>query len=166
MYNPYAQNPYDQPFQQEQGGKKKWTKGDWLVKVIIPISVPLLAALIAAGYFATKPAPTIQVLSHSYTGSMIRDNDGARFDLTLNQVNENQSGDFTASAVINGCPSAVSGSVKDSGSISFTADESTACQDKGGIVTFTGNVQSDKSMSGRWSANTDTVQVVGSWSQQ
>jgi hypothetical protein len=158
---------YYQPAQTDKGSKKQWSKRDWLVKVIIPIAIPLLAALIAAGYFATKSAASIPILAHSYTGSVIRDNDGANFDFALNQVSENQqSGDFTASATINGCPAEVSGSVKATNTISFTLTESTACQDRGLIGNFTGNINPGGDMTGRWSTNNGTVQIVGSWSLQ
>lgn len=166
--NQYPQNPYGQTPAQN---KKKWGMGDYVAKVFVPILVALIGligTLYVAGVFTPKPAtPAIPVLTSSYNGTMIRDNDGVTLDFSLKQVNENSSGSFTASASINGCPAEVTdGTVKASGAIAFTATESTICQDQGLIGTFTGNVHSDGSMSGRWSTNNGSIQIVGSWNLQ
>lgn len=173
-YNPYENpysNPYGQPAQPpvqksiRDGDNKKWSWRDWLAKVIIPI----LVALIGTGAFfgvksATNTQPSLPQLRNSYIGTMIRTFDGATFDFKLTQLNENQSGAFTASATINGCPANVSGSTTSSGDINFTAQESNLCQDGGLTADFTGTINADGSLGGNWSIRSENLD--GTWRVQ
>jgi len=82
------------------GTSKKWSKGDWLVKVYIPIAVPIIAALIAGGYFVFKPS-SIPVLHSSYSGTYIDTTTRAQGTLTISDTSENTTtGTFTSSGAI------------------------------------------------------------------
>jgi hypothetical protein len=169
-YNP---NPYPykgqsvQPPIPKPDDSGKWTWRDWLAKVFIPI----LAALIGAGVIfgvhsaTTSSGPTIPILNSAYAGTMTRTNDGATFALKMDQLNENQNtGAFTSSATINGCPTTVTGKVTASGSLTFTAQESNACQDGGLVGDFTGNVAASGSLGGSWTVRNQPI--GGTWDVQ
>ena len=80
----------------------KWSKKDWLVKVYIPIAVPIIAALIAGGYFVLRPSsPSIPVLHSSYTGTYSDLTNGTKGPLTLSGLSEDtDTGAFTAAGTI------------------------------------------------------------------
>jgi hypothetical protein len=81
---------------------KKWSQKEWLVRVYIPIAVPILAALIAGGYFAFKPSSSlIPVLHSSYTGTYSDLTIGTNGPLTLSGLSEDMAtGAFTAAGTI------------------------------------------------------------------
>src|SRR6266849_5411870 len=97
------QNPYMAPSPlAPPNTSKKWSKGDWLAKVYIPIAVPIIAAFIAGGYFVFKPSSSsIPVLHSSYSGTYIDTTTGAQGTLTISNTSENTTtGTFTSSGAI------------------------------------------------------------------
>jgi len=87
---------------------QKWSQKDWLVKVYIPIIVPIIAALIGGGYFFLKPSsPSIPLstaatftangtftISNTTTTSTQQNGQNTIYSLTQQGVNN---GDLTGS---------------------------------------------------------------------
>ena len=78
---------------------QKWSKKDWLVRVYIPIIVPIFAALIAGGYFFLKPSSSsIPLLHSSYNGTYIDTTHGTHGQINISNMSENTStGTFISS---------------------------------------------------------------------
>lgn len=171
--NPYPQNPYGTPpppppqqayippTQQAKPEKEKGNNKGWIITGIV---VPLLAALIAGGYFGIHAAtngPSIPTLHSTYTGSAINLVGNTQFGISMINVAENtNTGEFTAngSAQSGGvtCVGQITnGLVKTDGSITFEFQEqanvTTGCPAL--VSNFTGQVDSAGNIRGTWSSD-------------
>lgn len=101
--NPNLADPNQIPYGVQSAlTSQKWSKRDWLVKVYIPIIVPIIGALIGGGYFFLKPSSSsIPALHSSYTGTYFDVTYGTQGPLTLSDVSENTTtGAFTSAGTI------------------------------------------------------------------
>src|SRR5690242_11272948 len=101
--NPNLPDPNQIPYgAQSAHTSQQWSLKDWLVKVYIPITVPLLAALIAGGYLFLRPSSSsIPLLHSSYSGTHTDTTLGTSGQLSISNTSENAStGTFSSSGTI------------------------------------------------------------------
>lgn len=129
---PPPSNPTYLPPQQvdnKKGDDKegKWSCRDWIVKVIIPV----FSILVAAGFFTAKAAtsstsntPSIQSLRQTYSGHIT--SVSGTDTLLIAGVNEDSTGNFTATGTDRGCPATIdNGNVSANNTLSFELNEKT-----------------------------------------
>jgi hypothetical protein len=148
--SPMAPSPHKQA-----DTSQKWSQKDWLVRVYIPIAVPIIAALIAGGYFVLKPSsPSIPGLHSSYTGTYSDLTFGTKGPLTLSGLSEDTAtGAFTAAGTIGMtggmCVDQITqGLVLTDGKMTFvlTYQQGSACN--AGTADCTGQLNSTESITG------------------
>lgn len=129
--------------------------------------VPILVALIAAGGTIAvaiinnhHSSSSIPSLNSSYSGTMTRF-DGKTFHLQISQLSEDSSGNFTASGELGGCAATFSGSATPSRTINFTATQTFSAVCTSGTYEFSGTVDTNNSLSGRW--NVLNSSTTGTW---
>jgi len=164
------QIPYGTPFPLESAHtSQKWSQKDWLVKVYIPIIVPIIAALIGGGYFLLKPSSSsIPFLYRSYSGTYTDTTLGKSGQLTMSDVSENTStGTFTASGTIE-TPGGTcfiqntNGLITAEGKMTWvvTYEQSTACN--AGAANVTGQL-TDGVITGTWTNADPSIQDTGTF---
>jgi len=164
------QIPYETPFPLESAHtSQKWSKKDWLVKVYIPIIVPIIAALIGGGYFLLKPSSSsIPPLHRSYSGTYTDTILRAQGRLTMSDVSENTTtGTFTASGTIETAGGTcfiqnTNGLITADGKMTWvvTYEQSTACNV--GAANVTGQLN-DGVITGAWTNADPSIQDTGTF---
>jgi hypothetical protein len=168
--NPQPPDPYQvSSGAQPTDTSRKWSKKDWLAKVYIPMIVPIVAALIAGGYFFFKPSSSSIPLLHStYSGTYYDSTLGASGQLSMFNTSEDTStGAFTSSGTINTPTGTCSlqntdGKITADGKISWTAnyEQSSACN--AGKAYVTGQLH-DGAITGSWNNADPSIHDTGTF---
>ena len=166
---PPPSNPTYLPPRQVDNKKRddkegKWACRDWIVKVIIPV----LSILATAGFFTAKAVtsntPSIQSLHQTYSGRFTTVD--ATVTLFITGVNEDSTGNFTATGTDGDCPATIdNGKVSANNTVSFELNEKTVTGTLCGFTgEFKGSIRPDGSMSGTWYVpNVPDTQIQGAW---